>query len=44
MRDTLQKLMKDGVKDYEDENKPRHAWVKDHAGQVVATVAQIKWS
>ena len=34
--------MKNAISEYE--LKPRALWVKEHAGQVVATVAQIMWS
>lgn len=42
MIDTLIKCMKEGVKDYEETDRSK--WVMKHPGQVVATVAQIKWS
>ena len=42
MRETLQKLMKNAVNDYTNEND-RKVWVMTHFGQIVATVAQIMW-
>jgi dynein heavy chain len=39
---SLRALMKEGVADYA--KKPRKQWVLAHAGQIVATVAQIMWS
>eukprot|EP01029_Cantina_marsupialis_P009144 TRINITY_DN2137_c0_g5_i1.p1 TRINITY_DN2137_c0_g5~~TRINITY_DN2137_c0_g5_i1.p1 ORF type:complete len:3984 (-),score=1416.37 TRINITY_DN2137_c0_g5_i1:203-12154(-) len=42
MISTLRQLIKAGVMDYN--NRPRKEWVLAHAGQVVATVAQIMWS
>src|SRR3569833_2035672 len=41
MRDTLQRLMKQGLTDYG--NMERKQWVLTHYGQVVSTVAQIMW-
>ena len=41
MRDTLQKLLKQGLNDYA--NTERKQWVLTHYGQVVATIAQISW-
>jgi dynein heavy chain, axonemal len=38
----LRGLMKEGFNDYQ--KKERKVWVLSHAGQVVATVAQIMWS
>lgn len=42
MRETLMKLMKMGLSDYE--NQDRKLFVLDHAGQIVATVCQIAWT
>ncbi|RYY36796.1 hypothetical protein EON62_01520, partial [archaeon] len=39
---SLRSLMKEGLLDYA--RRPRKEWVRMHAGQVVATVAQIMWS
>ena len=41
MRDTLWRLLKQGLVDYG--NTERKAWVLTHFGQVVATIAQIMW-
>ena len=41
MRNTLQKLLKQGLNDYA--NSERKTWVLTHFGQVVATIAQISW-
>jgi dynein heavy chain len=38
----LSRLMKAGVLDYDE--RPRKEWVLVHAGQIVATTAQIMWS
>ena len=42
MKNTLHKLMKQGLQDYA--TSERKQWVLTHYGQVVATVAQIMWS
>jgi len=42
MRESLQKLMKAGVNDYQTAND-RKEWIMTHFGQIVATVAQIMW-
>ena len=39
---SLNRVMKEGLADYQ--RRPRKDWVKLHAAQVVATVAQIMWS
>ena len=39
---SLNRVMKEGLADYQ--RRPRKEWVKMHAAQVVATVAQIMWS
>jgi len=41
MRDQLQKLMKQGLTDYG--NQDRKSFVLEHYGQIVATVCQIQW-
>jgi dynein heavy chain len=41
MRETLYRLMKQGLNDYA--NSERKQWVLTHIGQVVATIAQISW-
>lgn len=41
MISSLNRLLKEGVADYA--RRPRKEWVLAHAGQVVATVAQIMW-
>jgi dynein heavy chain len=41
MRVSLNKLMREGVFDYV--RRHRKEWVKVHAGQVIASVAQIQW-
>ena len=41
MRDTLQKLMKVGVIDYQTTD--RKQWVLKHAGQVVSTIGMVMW-
>jgi dynein heavy chain len=43
MRETLQKLMKQGVMDFEDPAINRKEWIQTHFGQIVATVSQIVW-
>ena len=43
MRETLQKLLKQGVTDFENPNIDRKSWVTSHFGQIVATVSQIVW-
>ncbi|KAK1945609.1 Dynein heavy chain 6 [Phytophthora citrophthora] len=42
MKQSIYKLMKAGLLDYD--SKARSAWVCDHPGQVVATVAQMTWA
>jgi dynein heavy chain len=42
MKDTLYRLMKQGLSDYATQE--RKNWVLNHYGQVVATIAQIQWS
>jgi dynein heavy chain, axonemal len=42
MKDTLYRLMKQGLGDYATQE--RKAWVLNHFGQIVATIAQIQWS
>eukprot|EP00644_Phytophthora_capsici_P004659 jgi/Phyca11/7444/fgenesh1_pm.PHYCAscaffold_19_\ len=42
MKQSIYKLMKAGLVDYD--SKARSAWVCDHPGQVVATVAQMTWA
>lgn len=39
---SLRGLMKEGVADYA--RKDRSLWVRSHAGQIVATVAQMMWT
>jgi dynein heavy chain len=41
MRNTLQRLLKQGQNDYTTQE--RKQWVLSHYGQVVATIAQIQW-
>lgn len=41
MRDTLWRLLKQGLQDYG--TSERKQWVLSHFGQVVATIAQIMW-
>ena len=41
MIQSLNRLLKEGVADYA--RRPRKEWVLAHAGQIVATVAQIMW-
>ena len=43
MRETLQKLLKQGVADFENPNINRKEWIMTHFGQIVATVSQIVW-
>ena len=42
MKDTLYRLMKQGLGDYATQE--RKNWVLSHFGQIVATIAQIQWS
>ena len=42
MRESLQKLMKQGLNDYSTATD-RKEWIMSHFGQIVATVAQIMW-
>jgi len=41
MRETLYRLMKAGLNDYNPND--RKNWVQTHYGQIVATIAQIQW-
>jgi dynein heavy chain len=42
MKDTLYRLMKQGLGDYATQD--RKHWVLNHFGKIVATIAQIQWS
>eukprot|EP00606_Chrysophyceae_sp_TOSAG23-5_P001616 GSChrysophyteH2.ASY1.ANO1.110.1 assembled CDS len=42
MKDSLHGLMKAGLHDYDQ--RPRDEWIGLHAGQIVATVAQMTWA
>lgn len=41
MKATVQRKMKEGLKDYSEPG--RKDWVTKHPGQVVATIAQVQW-
>jgi dynein heavy chain len=44
MMDTIRKLIRQGYLDYVNEvQKSRQEWIREHRGQVVATVSQILW-
>eukprot|EP00605_Chrysophyceae_sp_TOSAG23-4_P002255 GSChrysophyteH1.ASY1.ANO1.2499.1 assembled CDS len=42
MKESLYQLMKFGLQDYDQ--RPRDEWIGCHAGQIVATVAQMTWA
>lgn len=44
MISTIHKVMKDGLLDYQKNEKiDRKSWVQNHPGQVIATISQVLW-